>query len=145
MNRNNLKKMGLIVGIVVLICLLMVLNLIRMFHVPDSDLPGKYIGKHGRGEDTIEIRVDGTYAHLYREKPDGELLSNEGSWKRDSDEGITFLNYQDFTNLQGGDLGKKLMEPHFESWGVSKPFFGSTIKLGGSEYIPNYYYEKEDK
>ncbi|MBI5871018.1 MAG: hypothetical protein HZB44_08735 [Actinobacteria bacterium] len=144
MNRSNIKKMGFIVGIVVLICLLMVLNLIRMFYVPDSDLPGKYMGKHGKGEDTIEIRVDGTYEHLYREKPNGELMSNEGSWKRDSGEGITFLDYQDFTNLQGGDIGEKLMEPHFQGAGVSKAFFGNTVRLGFSSEIPNYFYEKQD-
>lgn len=72
------------------------------------EVVGLYVADFGAGRETIELRPDGSYLHLFREPGASEEVKNEGSWRmtlEDKENRIVFENFVFAPKTSGAELG----------------------------------------
>jgi hypothetical protein len=75
--------------------------------IMETELPGVYTANFGPARDTIELRSDGIYNHVFVEPGSSVEVRNEGSWQMNSDRGknrITFKNFVWAPKTTGAEL-----------------------------------------
>jgi hypothetical protein len=73
----------------------------------ETDLVGRYTANFGNGTDTLELRSDGTYLHVFRQPGASTDVRNEGSWSMALSEGRDRVAFRDFVwalNTSGAQL-----------------------------------------
>jgi hypothetical protein len=71
------------------------------------DLVGVYVANFSSGNDTIELRSDGTYLHVFTQPGESAVVRNEGLWNMALHEGRDRVAFRDFVwapNTSGAQL-----------------------------------------
>jgi hypothetical protein len=64
--------------------------------ITETELIGVYVDSFGSGNETIELRSDGTYSHIFRQPGASADVRNEGSWSMAPNEGPNRVAFKDF-------------------------------------------------
>lgn len=108
-----------------------------------QEVVGLYTADFGAGSDTIELRPDGTYVHLFSEPGAAAEVRNEGSWRmtlNGNENRIVFENFVFAPRTSGAELravAGRANQP--VSWGVEIYRAWNGVRLTADADLGHFY------